>query len=136
MGQVTRGGMWCDYCDRPVAGHKTSRRARNTIAGLLAVPTSGASLLGARVDGYHCPICGSPVRYASETDWVQTEEDRRAAFDAQVALERAEMERPHQPQAPPTAEDPALLFQRARVDDRDPIESVRRIPRDTPSKER
>lgn len=54
--------MWCDYCQRPVAGEKTTHRTRNTAAGLSVLATGGLSLLGAKSEGYHCPVCGQPVR--------------------------------------------------------------------------
>ena len=33
--------MWCDYCQAPVAGVKTTARARNTVATLAAPVTGG-----------------------------------------------------------------------------------------------
>lgn len=62
MGVKVKAGMWCEYCVRPVAGQKSTHRLRNGVAAVLAAPTGGAALLGARADGYHCPICGQPVR--------------------------------------------------------------------------
>jgi hypothetical protein len=68
MGQRTKGGMWCDYCQRPVAGEKTTHRARNTTLGVSALATGGWSLLFAKNEGYHCPSCGQPVRRMTTAD--------------------------------------------------------------------
>lgn len=54
--------MWCPSCERPVAARKTGRRVRNTASVAGALPTAGLSLLFAKSDGWHCPICGGPVR--------------------------------------------------------------------------
>jgi hypothetical protein len=70
MGVKTKAGMWCDYCVRPVAGQKTTHRARNTVAGMFALGTGGLSLAAAKVDGFHCPMCGQPVRRATRADFA------------------------------------------------------------------
>jgi hypothetical protein len=94
MGAKPRGGMWCDYCDQPVVGQKGTHRARNTIAGLLALPTTGVSLLGARVEGFHCPTCGSPVRSATAEDYRRLElEPVLAERQARLATEAADRQR-------------------------------------------
>ena len=64
----SKGGMYCDYCQRPVAGQKATHRMRNTASGVFALGTAGASLLGANVDGYHCPNCGQAVRKMTRAD--------------------------------------------------------------------
>jgi len=61
--------MWCDYCQRPVAGQKPTSRARNTVVGLTVPLTSGLSLLGAKINKPVCPICGQPVRPATPQDF-------------------------------------------------------------------
>jgi hypothetical protein len=68
MGVKTKGGMWCDYCARPVAGQKSTHRTRNTAAGITALGTGGVSLLFAKNDAYHCPNCGQPARKMRGTD--------------------------------------------------------------------
>ncbi len=55
--------MYCDYCQRPVAGQKNTHKVRNTLIG---VPFMG---LGAKVEPYHCPMCGQPVRRAVAEDF-------------------------------------------------------------------
>jgi hypothetical protein len=62
MGQKTKGGMWCQYCQRPVLGVKSTARFRNTLLTLGAPVTGGYSLLGAKCEGYVCPNCGQPVQ--------------------------------------------------------------------------
>jgi hypothetical protein len=52
-----------------VAGEKNTHRARNTLMGVAAPITGGYSLMEARIEGYHCPACGSPVRPATESDY-------------------------------------------------------------------
>jgi hypothetical protein len=94
MGAKPRGGMWCDYCDQPIVGQKATHRARNTIAGLLALPTTGVSLLGARVEGFHCPTCGSPVRSATAEDYRRLDlEPLVAERQARLAAEAADRQR-------------------------------------------
>ncbi len=67
MGMKVKGGMWCDYCGRPVAAQKSTHRFRNVSAGVLALPTAGLSLGGFAAGEWHCPFCGGPVRRASTT---------------------------------------------------------------------
>jgi len=62
MGQRSKGGLWCDRCQRPVLGVKTTHRARNTLSVGGALATGGLSLLGTRVEGYRCPHCGGRAR--------------------------------------------------------------------------
>jgi hypothetical protein len=64
MGQVNNGGMWCDYCNRPVMGVKNTHHVRNTlgVAGIAA--TGGLSLLLAKTERFVCPNCGNTVRRA------------------------------------------------------------------------
>lgn len=50
-------GMWCDTCQKPVAGQKTTRKAV-AFGKLLATGGAYTDL----PQGYHCPTCGSPVR--------------------------------------------------------------------------
>jgi predicted RNA-binding Zn-ribbon protein involved in translation (DUF1610 family) len=54
MGLKLKSGMWCDYCARPVAGHKTTKK----MAGLGWMLIGGLEPPGR----YHCPSCGQPVR--------------------------------------------------------------------------
>jgi hypothetical protein len=65
---TARRGMWCERCAGPVAGRKATHRARNTALTVLALPTYGVSLLGARIEGFHCPHCGGPVGSATSAD--------------------------------------------------------------------
>ena len=76
MGMKSQGGMWCDYCQRPVAGQKATSRARNTVATVTAPLTSGLSLFGVKVNRWHCPNCGQPVR---PMESVIAEEAERSA---------------------------------------------------------
>src|SRR3954454_17179780 len=79
MGMTTRGGMWCDFCMRPVAGQRPTHRARNLTAFLTAPMTGGASLASLRTDAWHCPTCGQGVRMARRNDLHLTaRNDRRA----------------------------------------------------------
>lgn len=55
MGTAVKGGQWCMKCSKPVAGQKTTHRAR----GAAGVATGLWPL--AIGDGYHCPTCGGPV---------------------------------------------------------------------------
>ena len=80
-----RGGMWCECCAGPVAGQKATHQARNTALTVLALPTYGASLLGARVEGFDCPHCGGPAGDA-------TSADHRAVAFAEAGEERAALE--------------------------------------------
>jgi hypothetical protein len=68
MGHATKGGMYCLSCDKPVAAVKTTHGVRNT----LALPTMG---LTAKVEGWHCPTCGGPVKPA----WQAQREKRKRA---------------------------------------------------------
>lgn len=61
MGQRTKGGMYCDYCQRPVMGVKTTHRLRNAASVGGVVATGGLSLAGSKVEGYVCPTCGNRV---------------------------------------------------------------------------
>jgi hypothetical protein len=47
--------MYCERCEKPVAAQKTTHGVRNT----MALGTMG---LTAKVEGWHCPSCGGPVR--------------------------------------------------------------------------
>jgi hypothetical protein len=55
MGTAVKGGQWCMTCEKPVAGQKTTHRAR----GAAGIATGLWPL--AIGDGYHCPGCGGPV---------------------------------------------------------------------------
>jgi hypothetical protein len=49
--------MWCDYCQRPVAGQKSTQK----FAKLTATVLTGGGYAG--LPGmYHCPFCGQRVR--------------------------------------------------------------------------
>ena len=45
MGQKTKGGRWCDTCQRPVMGVKNTHRVRNTLSVGGSLATGGVSLL-------------------------------------------------------------------------------------------
>lgn len=64
-----RGGMWCDFCDLPVTGEKSTHRTRAAAIAITAIPSGGASLLASRRDRYVCPNCGQPVRAARREDF-------------------------------------------------------------------
>ncbi|HEX8207473.1 MAG TPA: hypothetical protein VF587_15525 [Solirubrobacteraceae bacterium] len=68
MGFKTKQGMWCEYCQKPVAGQKGTHRARGAAVAVTAPLTGGLSLLGAKSEAYHCPTCGQPVRKAAKLD--------------------------------------------------------------------
>jgi hypothetical protein len=57
MGLKVRGGMWCDTCQKPVAGQKSTAKVAKLTATVMTGGTYPA-LPGA----FHCPTCGSPVR--------------------------------------------------------------------------
>lgn len=59
MSVKVKGGMWCDSCQKPVAGQKSTRKAFQTMA---TVGTAGAYI--PTPGEYHCPSCGGPVRPA------------------------------------------------------------------------
>ena len=62
MGQKTKGGMWCDQCQRPTMGVKNTHRVRNAVS-LVALPATNAlSLGGLKSEGYVCPTCGGRAR--------------------------------------------------------------------------
>lgn len=65
MGVKVKGNMWCDQCQRSVAGQKSTHRLRGVVSTVTAPVTAGASLLAVRSDAYHCPTCGGPVREIS-----------------------------------------------------------------------
>jgi hypothetical protein len=71
--------MWCELCSKPVAGVKTTHRARNTIAGLAALPTMGYSLIGSKAGDWHCPGCGQQVRTATRADIARLQRTQRIA---------------------------------------------------------
>jgi hypothetical protein len=60
VGLKVKPGMWCDTCQKPVAGQKTTRKAA-AFGKLLATGGAYTDL----PQGYHCPTCGSPVRRLS-----------------------------------------------------------------------
>lgn len=68
MGQKTKGGMWCDTCQRPVMGVKNTHRIRNTLSVGGTFATGGASLVGSKVEGYVCPTCGGRARQRRAAD--------------------------------------------------------------------
>lgn len=57
MGLKVKGGMYCDSCKRPVAGQKSTKKVAKLGATLLS-----GGLYTPFPGGYHCPICGQPVR--------------------------------------------------------------------------
>jgi hypothetical protein len=57
VGLKVKPGMWCDLCQRPVAGQKTTKKAA-AFGKLLATGGAYTDL----PQPYHCPTCGSPVR--------------------------------------------------------------------------
>lgn len=68
MSVKTKAGYFCDRCQRPVPGQKTTHRTRGAV-GILAAPlTAGLSLVASAPDGYHCPNCGGPVHRATRRD--------------------------------------------------------------------
>ena len=69
MGHKTQGGFWCDFCGSPVAGEKTTHRARGAAGILAAGVTGGLSLLATVPGRYHCPNCGGHVRTATAEDY-------------------------------------------------------------------
>jgi hypothetical protein len=85
MGVKSKGGMYCDYCQRPVAGIRSTHAARGTV-GLVAAPfTGGLSLFGMAPDAWHCPTCGQRVRKAQSqasqefwAGWERGQAERRA----------------------------------------------------------
>ena len=80
MGQKTKGGMWCDYCQRPVMGVKNTHRMRNTISIVAMPATQFVSAAGLKRDmSWICPTCGSSVH----RQW--TRGGHRAAQDATTA---------------------------------------------------
>jgi len=85
MGAKSKQGMWCDYCQVPVAGEKATRRARNTAAVVGALPTAGLSLLATKTEGYHCPNCGQPVRRATKQE-VAFKAERTVLANGTAAL--------------------------------------------------
>ena len=58
MGQKTRGGMWCTYCQRPVMGIAETHRATGA-ATFLAIPALTGLGGGSN---FACPTCGGKVR--------------------------------------------------------------------------
>ena len=54
MGLKVKGGMWCDTCQKPVAGQKSTAKVAKLGATALGYPIAPGT--------YHCPTCGSPVR--------------------------------------------------------------------------
>ena len=69
-------------------GPKATHRARNTALTVLSLPTYGVSLRGARVEGFHCPHCGGPVRDATSAEhsvgaFAEAAEER-AVFEAKL----------------------------------------------------
>jgi hypothetical protein len=65
MGVKTRGGMWCDHCQRPVAGQRSTHPLR-TIAFATALGIVGGAqpMYGEK---WSCPVCGQAVRPATAT---------------------------------------------------------------------
>lgn len=60
MGVKVKGGMWCDTCQKAVAGQKSTAKVAKVGATVLS-----GGLYPALPGGYHCPTCGSPVRRLS-----------------------------------------------------------------------
>lgn len=64
MGVKVKGGMWCNRCQRPVAGQKSTRKLASVLG---AVASAGLYVSGP--SPFHCPFCGSSVvPIASEHD--------------------------------------------------------------------
>lgn len=75
MGAAVKGGMYCERCDVPVAAQKTTHGVRNT----LAVPTGG---LTAKVERWHCPNCGGPVKPATNVERARSRQAERETMAA------------------------------------------------------
>jgi predicted RNA-binding Zn-ribbon protein involved in translation (DUF1610 family) len=71
MGVKVKGNMYCDACQRPVAGQKSTHRLRNTAAVITAPVTGGASMAGAASGKWHCPNCGGPVKTIREKEGAE-----------------------------------------------------------------
>jgi hypothetical protein len=85
MGVKKHGGYWCDFCHGPVAGEKTTHRARGAAGVLVSGVTGGLSLLAAVPDRYHCPNCGGRVRLATTADYERLQAQAAAASQASSA---------------------------------------------------
>src|SRR4051812_41148966 len=85
MGQNVRGGVWCDYCNAPTVGVKSTHRLRGAVIAATLLPTSGASGLFARSDAYVCERCGQPVRRATDEDFAGAELDSDANAEERAA---------------------------------------------------
>ncbi len=94
MGHKTQGGFWCDFCGGPVAGEKTTHRARGAAGILAAGVTGGLSLLATVPGSYHCPTCGGRVRRATAEDY-----ERLQAQAAELATETPDAARQTAPPA-------------------------------------
>jgi hypothetical protein len=79
MGVKKQGGYWCDFCGGPVAGEKTTHRARGAAGVLASGVTGGLSLLAAVPDRYHCPNCGGRVRLATAADYERLQGEAATA---------------------------------------------------------
>src|SRR5688500_7035503 len=94
MGTKAKAGMWCDYCQEPVAGQKGTHRARGVAVAVTALPTAGLSLLGAKPEGYHCANCGQPVRRGTRDDMNQASQVRAIETGVGVELRVATVPEP------------------------------------------
>jgi hypothetical protein len=68
MGQQSVGGLWCDYCGRPVPAERTTHRTRNTIAGHRRAGNRRGESVPLQGGRSHISICGGRVRAATEDD--------------------------------------------------------------------
>lgn len=93
MGHAVKGGMWCDQCQRPVAAQKTTHGVRNFLAATLYAPTAGGSLAGGKIEDWHCPYCGGPVRRNRPRRQVTFRSDTGRALELPKRFQtRAELE--------------------------------------------
>src|SRR4051812_24833875 len=79
MGVKVRGSMYCEACNRPVAGQKGTHRFRNVAATVALPVTMGASARAYAAGQWHCPHCGGPVKDVAfeELQWQNQEDLKR-----------------------------------------------------------
>jgi hypothetical protein len=70
MGQATKGGMYCERCDQPVAAQKTTHGVRNT-AGIFTM------FLTTKIEDWHCPSCGGPVKTVRGAEAAKRREEKQ-----------------------------------------------------------
>jgi hypothetical protein len=78
MSAKTRGGMWCDYCQRPVAGQREGHAVRNTASWLTSGLTGGLSLAGVKTEEWQCPFCGQLVHQSNPPLVLHRRPDQRS----------------------------------------------------------